>query len=204
VTRWPTVRSRPSKKKSARRGLVKSKRFPEIAVRVDKKYAGLLSRLLPHNTLGGNMDFRFTRFLFDHLEMILNFAFLLVIVFIHLFLSPYFGNPWRFTACAAIFLAFFYGCVAYAVRRKQRLLREKYLEQAESLIEDEVKVDARLLVDRYSARVDEPWQEMESARRIIELVDYVSDVHTFVLANPVMARLSFSRTTTDARLSEYE
>jgi hypothetical protein len=149
------------------------------------------------------MDFRFTRFLFDHLEIILNFAFLLVIVLIHLFLSTLFRNPWRFTACAAIFLAFFHGCLGYAVRRKQQLLREKYLEQAESLIEDEVKVDARLLVDRYSARVDEPWQEMESARRIIELVDYVSDVHTFVLANPVMARLSFSRTTTDARLSDY-
>jgi hypothetical protein len=99
-------------------------------------------------------------------------------------------------------LAIFNGSIGYAIRRKQQALRHAYIERAENLIEDEAKVDARLLLDRLSARSDEPLWEIESARRIVEVVDYVSQVHSFVLSDPLMTRPSVPAPSKGARLED--
>lgn len=52
-------------------------------------------------------------------------------------------------------------------------------------------MDARLLRDRISSwKGEEPGVEADSVRRFIEIVDYVSEVHRFILTNPIIARES--------------
>jgi hypothetical protein len=134
------------------------------------------------------MASRWVRLLLDHFEVALNSLFIVIVLSVHLFWSPHFDNSWRFTAWTAIVLALVQGCIAYWVRSRQRSVRDQYLKRAENFIEAEVKADARVLLDCLALRSDQPMYEIESARRIVELVDYVSDVHGFLLANPLFAR----------------
>jgi hypothetical protein len=141
-----------------------------------------------------------TRLLFDHLELISIAAFITVTALTRFLCGRFSSDPWFCTACAAIVLAVFHGCIGYAVRRRQRTLRHTLLKQAENLIEEEVKVDARLLLDRLSAGQDKPSWEIESARRVVEVVDYVSQVHDFLLSDPLIGQPGVAATRTRSRL----
>lgn len=109
----------------------------------------------------------------DHIELWLSGAGLVVIVGVPYVIAPAPGGFWRVAAITAIGVGLLHGVIFWVIRRRQRIIRQRSIDEIREMLSDVVK-NKLAVIDMYLPKDD--GQEVVEAQLegIQETIDQIS------------------------------
>jgi hypothetical protein len=110
----------------------------------------------------------------NHIELWLSAAGVAVILLAGWLLGGS-GNHWQVTAYTAIAVGVLHGCIFWAVRRRQRLVREQTLQAAHAMLRDGIQKQVAALLTMDARATEEQRRRLDGVFDSLVLLDHLLD-----------------------------
>lgn len=110
-----------------------------------------------------------------HIELWLSAAGIAVILAVGALFGGAGAGHWKVTAYTAIAVGVLHGCIFWAVRRRQRLVREKTLQEAHAMLRDSIQKQVAALLTMDARATEDQRRRLDGVFDSLVLLDHLLD-----------------------------